>query len=130
MELKINVGNPKTGHTTPLTLAEPKPLFGLKMGSTFKGEMIDKTGYEFKIVGGSDNAGFPMRRDVEGAVRRKVLLAGGVGFRSKRKGMRSRRTVAGNTVGPNTAQLNVIIVKEGKQPLVEPPQEEAPAEQV
>ncbi len=127
MELKINVGNPKTGKTTPLTFAEPKPLFGLKMGNTFKGEMIDKTGYEFKIVGGSDNAGFPMRRDVEGAVRRKILIAGGVGFRSKRKGMRSRRTIAGNTVGPNTAQLNVVIVKEGKEPLDAPT--EAPAEE-
>jgi len=127
MELKINVGNPKTGKTTPVTLAEPKPLFGLKMGDTFKGELIDKTGYEFAIVGGSDNAGFPMRRDVEGAVRRKILLAGGVGFRSKRKGMRSRRTVAGNTVGVNTAQLNVVIKKEGKEPLDAPAEPEAQA---
>lgn len=127
MEVKLNIGNPKDGKTVTHTIPDGKPLYGIRLGQEFKGELIDKTGYVFKVAGGSDNAGFPMRSDVEGAVRRKVLLAGGVGFKPKRDGIRRRVTVSGNSVGPNTAQVNCVVVKAGSAPLVEPPAEEAPA---
>ncbi len=133
MEIKLTVGD-ASGKSVTLSLPEGKPLYGKHLGEEFKGELIDRTGYVFRITGGSDNAGFPMRTDVNGTARRKVLLAGGVGFRPKRKGIRIRKTVCGNTVGERTAQLNVRIVKAGPKPLVEAPAaaeegEAAPADQ-
>lgn len=127
MELKINVSE-KDGKTTPITIPSSKPLHGIKIGDSFKGELIDKTGYVFVVTGGSDASGFPMRADVQGSAKKKILLTGGVGYRPKRKGLRVRKTVAGNMVGERTSQLNVRIDKAGKQPLVEAPKEEETAE--
>lgn len=128
MELKLTIADPKNGTSTQLSIPEGKPLHGLRIGDTFKGELIDKTGYEFRITGGSDNAGFPMRKDAEGTGRRKILIAGGVGYRKKRAGIRARRTVAGSNVGPQISSLNIVIEKQGKAPLIEVPAEEAAAE--
>ncbi|MFT4249825.1 MAG: S6e family ribosomal protein [Candidatus Woesearchaeota archaeon] len=123
MELKINIASPN-GTTKQLTVADAKALHGLKIGETFKGEMIDKTGYEFTITGGSNNSGLPMRWDVEGPGQKKILITGGVGHKPKRQGQRVRKTVAGNTVGAKTSQLNVKVTKEGKTPLFEEAQQE------
>ena len=125
MELKVNIGQ-ADGTTTQLTIPDAKNLHGLKLGDTLKGELIDKPGYEFLITGGSNNSGVPMRRDVEGPGQRKILISGGVGFKPTRKGIRVRKSVAGNMVGARTAQLNVKVTKAGKQPLTEAPAEEAP----
>ena len=57
----------------------------------------------------------------------KILITHGVGNRKRRKGMRLKRTVAGNTVGETTVQVNVKIAKYGKKPILDAP-EEAPAE--
>ncbi|RME77762.1 30S ribosomal protein S6e [Candidatus Woesearchaeota archaeon] len=146
-ELKLVLNDPKTGKSYQKTLEADaaKPFYGLKIGDTVKGEIIDLTGYEFKITGGSDNSGFPMRKDVEGPIKRKILAHEGVGikpirkqFNPKRKGhrrmkgMRLRKTVAGNTVYEKTAQLNMVITKAGKQPLdapAEEPANETPAQE-
>lgn len=119
MELKLNISE-KSGKTIQKALSEDnsKNLFGKRIGEKFKGEIVDLTGYEFEITGGSDNAGFPMRKDVDGQSRNKILINEGIGFHNKRKeGMRVRKTVSGNTISRNTAQLNVKILKEGKENL-------------
>jgi small subunit ribosomal protein S6e len=121
VNIKLNVGDPKSKKTHQLELDEQASvaLRGKKLGATFKGELVDKPGYEFTITGGSDAAGFPMRKDSEGEGRRKVLIMHSVGNRATRKGMRLRRTVAGNTVSAATVQLNVKVTKHGAKPLVE-----------
>lgn len=123
MAIKLNIGDPKSKQTKQVELDENNSasLEGKKLGESFKGELVDMAGYEFTITGGSDAAGFPMRWDVEGKQRRKVLIGHGLGNRKRRKGMRLRRTVAGNTVGPTIVQLNVTVTKHGKQPLFEEP---------
>lgn len=128
MEIKLNIGLPD-GTTTQIPITESKTLHGLKIGDTFKGELVDKTGYEFQITGGSNASGTPMRKDVIGSTQRKVLLSGGVGYKKTRKGMRVRKSVAGNTVGEKTAQLNVKAVKVGKQPLTEQAEQETASEE-
>jgi len=117
MELKLNISE-KSGKTIQKVLSEEnsKSLMGKKVGETFKGEIIDVTGYEFEITGGSDNAGFPMRKDVDGQSRKRILITEGVGLNNKRgNGMRVRKSVSGNTISKNTVQLNVKILKEGKE---------------
>ena len=129
-EFKVNVGDPKTGKTVHFVLdeAHSKALYGKVLRAKISGSLIGYEGYEFEITGGSDSCGFPMRQDLQGAKRKKILLTGGVGFKPKRKGQRRRKAVAGNVVMPKTSQVNLKILKYGKKPLVETeakPKEEA-----
>lgn len=125
VKIKLVLGD-KSGKTKQIELDETvsKSFMGLKIGDTVKGELIDMTGYEFVITGGSDNAGFPMRNDVVSADRKKILIVSGIGVRKNVPGRRLRRTVAGNTIGANAAQVNLKITKQGKKPLFD---EAAPA---
>lgn len=127
-EFKLNIGDPKTKKVLKKDLkdAEAKPLIGLKIGDKVKGEIMDLPGYEMEITGGSDNAGFPMRKDVLGSNRKKVLIVSGIGIRKNNKGNKRRRTVAGNTIYDGTVQVNMKVIKHGKTPLFE---EEKPAEE-
>ncbi|MFT4261505.1 MAG: 30S ribosomal protein S6e [Candidatus Woesearchaeota archaeon] len=129
-EFKLNIGDPKTKKILKKDLkdAETKPLIGKRIGDKIKGEILELPGYEFEITGGSDNAGFPMRRDVLGSQRKKVLIVSGVGIRKNRDGNRRRITVAGNTIYDGTVQINMKVVKHGKTPLFEEPKEEASEE--
>ncbi|USN46054.1 MAG: 30S ribosomal protein S6e [Candidatus Woesearchaeota archaeon] len=123
------MGEPKSGKTKTHTIAAEnvKNVRGLKIGDKFKGELVDLPGYEFQITGGSDHCGFPMRSDVSGSKRKKLLLSSGVGIRSKRKGLRLRKSIAGNEVFENTAQINVKVLKIGKENLFADPKPEEPA---
>jgi len=100
-------------------------LKGKKIGDKVKGDDIGFAGYEFQITGGSDRTGFPMRWDVDSAKKKRILAVSGVGVKKGRKGMKVRKTVAGNTVGNETVQINMKILKEGKEKLggEEQPQE-------
>ncbi len=114
------------GRSKKLTVDDITPFLGKKIGDTIPGELLGLTGYTLRITGGSDQAGFPMRKDVDGPGRKKILAVGGVGIRKKKgKGVRQRKTVAGNTVWRETAALNLTVVEAGSQPLFEEPKEEA-----
>ena len=133
-EFKLVIGDPKTGKSTQIVVSEDNAdkLNGKKLGDKIKGETLDFPGYEFEITGGADYCGFPMRKDIEGPVRKKVLLVSGVGIRNKEKGIRKRKTVCGNTIHDNITQISMKILKYGKKPLVvaeAPAKEEKPAEQ-
>jgi len=132
MEFKLNIGCPKTKKCYKKDLKEDdcKPLIGKKIGDILKGESVDFPGYEFKITGGSDSSGFPMRFDVDGPQRKRILIASGVGIKKKkRKGIRLRKTVAGNTIHADTAQINLKIMKYGKDPLDKAAESEVKAEE-
>ena len=120
MEIKVNIGDSKSGKTAKTILANEltKPLLNKKIGDKLKGDEIGFPGYEFEITGGSDYCGFPMRKDVVGVARKKILMVGGVGLRRNVPGRKVRKTVAGNTVHPNTAQINLKIIKYGEKPFV------------
>lgn len=92
-------------------------LIGLKIGDEFDGSIIGLPGYKLKITGGSDKDGFPMRKDIEGSRRVKVLLSSGPGFKPRRKGERRRKSVRGNTISEDIVQVNTVVVKEGEKPI-------------
>ncbi|MBN2142871.1 30S ribosomal protein S6e [Candidatus Woesearchaeota archaeon] len=127
MEIKVNIGDPKAKKTAKLVLAneQVKPLLHKKVGDFIKGDEIGYDGYEFEITGGSDYCGFPMRKDVDGTMRKKILIVSGTGLRKNRPGRKVRKNVAGNTVYENTAQVNLKVIKHGKKPLFEEPKAEA-----
>jgi len=88
-------------------------LIGKKIGETVDGIFVDLPGYKLEISGGSDQAGTPMRKSLPGARRRKVLVRGGVGFHPTMPGQRRKKTIRGNTIGPDIVQVNMKITKYG-----------------
>lgn len=121
---KLVIGDSKSGKSYQKEVGEEnsEQLIGLKIGDTFPGESVDMAGYEFTITGGSDYAGFPMRRDVEGNARKRIFTTRSIGVKITGHGQKKRKLVAGNTVHERTAQINVTVAKYGKEPL-EPKQE-------
>lgn len=95
------------------------PILGKKIGDSFDAEFLGLQGYELQITGGSDKEGFPMKKDVEGAVRKKIIITRGFAFASEREGVRKRKLLRGNTISPDTAQINCKVSKHGDKPLEE-----------
>ena len=92
MEFKVNIGDQKTGKTAKqvITGDQTKPFLNKKIGDHIKGDDIGFPGYEFEMTGGSDYCGFPMRKDVIGIARKKILMVKGVGIRKNVPGRKIR----------------------------------------
>lgn len=118
MTFKIVIGN--KGKAWRIE-TEGESLVGKSVGEIINGEELGSNfdGYEFEITGGSDIAGFPMSREVEGIGLRKVLLTKGWGMHNKREGVRLRKTVRGKQISEKTVQINMNVVKEGSKNLSE-----------
>jgi len=115
MAFKLVVADPKTRKSYQKEVSEG--LVGKKIGDKIQGKIAGLEGYELQITGGSDNDGFPMRREVEGSGRKKYLLSGPPGFHPKLSGQRKRKTVRGNTISEDIVQVNAKVVKYGSTPL-------------
>ena len=115
-DLKLVLADPKTGkcYQREVKEAEAEVFLGKQIGKKVKGDSFGLNGYEFEITGGSDSSGFPMRKDIDGVGRKRILIISGVGAKRKRKGQRQRKTVRGNTIGQKTNQVNLKILKYGK----------------
>lgn len=117
--MKIVVSNPEDGKSYQKELEEnqAKTLYGKKIGDEVKGDPLGLIGYEFVLTGGSDKQGFPMRTDFHGTQRKRLLLSSGTGYRPKKKGERRRKSIRGNTVADDIAQVNLKVTKPGKEAL-------------
>ncbi len=111
----------KNGQTFQTELTEDKTgiVIGKKVGETFDGDLIGIPGYKLKITGGSDDSGFPMRPEIEGNNKERLLLSKGPGYKIKRKGERKRKMIRGNTIDETISQINTYAVEEGSTPLSE-----------
>ncbi|MDD2655748.1 MAG: 30S ribosomal protein S6e [Candidatus ainarchaeum sp.] len=117
--MKLVVSDKKTGKSYSVEVAEDKrSLFvGKRMGDTVQGDDFGLFGYTLKLSGGSDTSGMPMRRDISGSRKMKVLLSGGQGFNPTRKGMRKKKMVRGNLFSADNAQVNVVVESYGQAAL-------------
>jgi len=115
-KFRIIISDPDSGTSKTLEVEENRavPLIGRKIGEVLDGTIVGMSGHKVRITGGSDKDGFPMRPNVHGGVRRKVMLGGGVGFNPKAQGERERKTVRGNVVTDEIVQLNMKIVEKPK----------------
>ncbi|NIO21560.1 MAG: 30S ribosomal protein S6e [Candidatus Aenigmarchaeota archaeon] len=115
---KVVVSDPKTKKTYQKEISQKESgLLNRKIGDKVKGDFLGMSGYELQITGGSDKQGFPMRPDMQGVIRKKVLLTGGPGFHPKTRGERRRKSVRGNTISPDIVQVNTKILKYGTKKL-------------
>ncbi|NHK29874.1 MAG: 30S ribosomal protein S6e [Asgard group archaeon] len=116
-KFQLNIGNPKSGktHKTIIEGAKASILIGKRISEEIDGGQIGFPGYLFKITGGSDKDGFPMRSNLEGPIRKRILATGGQGFNIDKKGMKKRKMVRGNTISDEIYQINMRIVEMGKK---------------
>jgi small subunit ribosomal protein S6e len=127
VDFKMVLSEPKTGLTLQREVKDPSSqrFIGLKIGDTFKGDLIGLAGYEFQITGGSDFCGFPMRKDISGVGRKRILAVEGTGVKKLAKGIKQRKTVCGNTIHAKISQINAKMTKEGAEKIFVPkPKEE------
>ncbi|MEM3555215.1 MAG: 30S ribosomal protein S6e [Candidatus Micrarchaeia archaeon] len=119
--MKIVMSDTKTGRSYQTEIPKEKEslLIGLKVGDSFDGGVVGAAGYKFQITGGSDKDGVPMRKDLKGGRRAKLLLSGGVGFNPTRKGERRKKNVRGNLVTDQIVQINSKVVEWGEKKLEE-----------
>ncbi|GJQ71101.1 RpS6 [Trypoxylus dichotomus] len=86
------------------------------MGSEVQADMLgdDWKGYIFKITGGNDKQGFPMKQGVLTNGRVRLLLSNDHScFRARRNGERRRKSVRGCIVDGNLSVLSLVIVRKG-----------------
>jgi small subunit ribosomal protein S6e len=127
-KFKVIVSDPQTGTSKVVEVEEARavPFIGKKIGETMDGAVVDLPATKLQIMGGSDKDGVPMKPNVHGGVRRKVVLSDGVGFNAKRGGERRRKAVRGNTITDEIVQINIKIVEQPNKPKAEA-KSEAPA---
>ncbi|MCD6240190.1 30S ribosomal protein S6e [Candidatus Bathyarchaeota archaeon] len=115
-KFKIVLSDPETGKAQKIELEEAKavPLIGRRIGEIIDGTILGLSGYKIQITGGTDKDGFPMRPDIHGGVRRRVIVSSGPGFKPKRKGERRRKMLRGNVITEEIVQINMKIVEKPK----------------
>jgi len=117
-EFTLTINDPKTGKSYNKKI-DVDIFDGRRINDVVQGESLGLPGYELKITGGSDKSGFPMRKDMSGASRRKILTTRSIGVNIKKSGLRRRKSVVGNQISFSTSQINLSVVKKGSQDLEE-----------
>ncbi|CAM9384560.1 unnamed protein product [Chrysoparadoxa australica] len=122
--MKLNISCPSTGAQKYIEIDDEKKLrvlYDKRVSQEIDGEALGEeyAGYIFRISGGNDKQGFPMKQGVLCNHRVRLLLHKGVScYRSRRAGERKRKSVRGCIVGPDLAVLNLVITKRGEQDLL------------
>jgi small subunit ribosomal protein S6e len=117
--MKLNIANPSTGAQKMLDIDDEKKLrmfYDRRMSQEVKGDDLGEEfkGYVFRVAGGNDKQGFPMKQGV--LINKRVRLLMGAGhscYRPRRAGERKRKSVRGCIVGSDLAVLSLVVVKRG-----------------
>lgn len=101
-------------------LAISSIFFDRRMGQEVDADGLGESykGYIFKITGGNDKDGFPMKQGIIVKKRIRLLLSKGHKcYRPRRTGERKRKSVRGCVVGPDIAALHLVLIKKGETPI-------------
>ncbi|KAH6568990.1 hypothetical protein BASA60_008402 [Batrachochytrium salamandrivorans] len=119
--MKINIAYPATGAQKMIEVDDERKLrifYDKRMATEVKGDGLgdEFKGYVFKITGGNDKQGFPMKQGVLLPHRVRLLLSDGHScYRSRRTGERKRKSVRGCIVGADISALSLVVMKQGEQ---------------
>lgn len=119
--MKLNISYPSNGSQKTLEFdadAVVRPFLDKRISQEVPGDSLgdDWKGYIFRITGGNDKQGFPMKQGVLSNRRVRLLLSTGHScYRPRRKGERKRKSVRGCIVDRNLSVLNLAIVKKGEK---------------
>jgi len=117
--MKLNIAYPANGSQKLIEIEDERRLrvfMDKRMGQEVPGDSVgpEFAGYIFKITGGNDKQGFPMKQGVMHPSRVKLLLSKGHScYRPRRTGERKRKSVRGCIVAGDLAVLSLVVVKQG-----------------
>lgn len=119
--MKINLAFPSTGLQKTVEIEDDKklmPFYEKRMAAEVSGDSLgdEFKGYVFRISGGNDKQGFPMKQGILSNTRVRLLFKKGMScFRERRNGCRKRKSVRGCIIGPDIAIMNLVVVKKGPE---------------
>jgi small subunit ribosomal protein S6e len=118
-DFKLVLSDAKAGRAYSVSVSggSANAFLGKRIGDEVDGGSVGLGGYRMKITGGSDRNGTPMRGDLPGMARKRLLLSGGVGFRPRLEGERRRKMIRGNEITPDFVQINASVTAYGEKPL-------------
>ena len=130
VDFKAIINDVKTGKSYNVAVSghHANSLIGKNIGEIVDGIFVGLPGYKLKITGGSDDTGVPMRGDMPGNKRRRLLMADGQSFHEKYPGQRKRVAVRGATISSSIVQINMAVTEYGPKSIEECLNSEAPAE--
>jgi small subunit ribosomal protein S6e len=117
--MKINISYPSTGCQKVIDIDDDNRLrafYDKRISAEVAGDHLgdDFKGYVFKISGGNDKQGFPMKQGVLSSARIRLLLRDGHScYRIRKRGERKRKSVRGCIVSSELSVLNLVLVKKG-----------------
>ncbi|TXT13544.1 hypothetical protein VHUM_00911 [Vanrija humicola] len=119
--MKINIANPATGAQKLIDIEDERLVrvfYDKQISQEVPADSLgdEWKGYVFRITGGNDKQGFPMKQGVLLQTRTRLLLSEGHScYRPRRTGERKRKSVRGCIVASDIQVLSVVIVKQGEQ---------------
>ncbi len=121
VEFKVVVSDPKTGraYNVDASGGAAGAIVGKRIGDELEAGSLGLAGYKILITGASDRTGITAKKGLPGAGRRKLLLAGGIGFHPTMEGERRRKMIRSNEITQDFVQINARVTTYGEKPLDE-----------
>ncbi len=121
MDYRIVISDPKTGKAYQVELKDPgsSKFLGKRIGDRIEADILGLPGYAVQITGGSDREGFPMRADLPGTKRKRLLVARGTGYHADALGKKKRKSIHGREISSEIGQINVKVIEAGSKSLEE-----------
>jgi len=117
--MKFHLAYPSGGTQKLVEIDDDQKLrafYDKRISHEVEGDVLgdDFKGYIFKISGGNDQQGFPMKQGVLTSSRVRLLMSKGAScYRPRKRGERKRKSVRGCIVSQDMSVINLVIVKKG-----------------
>ncbi|KAH0792059.1 40S ribosomal protein S6 [Histomonas meleagridis] len=117
--MRLTLAYPDHGTQICIDVEDPVALNSLydhRLGQDIDGSILGQqfAGYLFRLGGGFDKQGFPMKQGVLTPRRVRLLLRAGTScYRPRKDGERKRKTVRGCVISSEISALHLIVLKKG-----------------